>query len=875
MTSAYSSIAPRLIETENKIYIVYQQNLAGYADYDGFNYQKLVYQIYDKKTESFSEVYVLDDNGYADGAFDVWTDGENAAIVYTQLDRRLNSGNEDDISDYVAALEVKTAHLTDGRFTVGGALTDDAYYDLSPRIGMVDGKLTALWVRCENNNMLGLASEEAPSSVMYSQYDNGAWSEAVAAAQDLDTVCSLELCGDSVIYIIDRNNDLLTAEDGSDSTGDRCVYTCSLGGGSSVALADGAYHGITEIDGAPAYLCENALYFFDGTPVLAEGTALPENYRMLEGEDGRVRAILYTANTEYGEDRVGSNVYGIFRDGDRFGSPVPLTDLGADVFVSSFDAADMGEGMLLSILTTSYDYVGGGEYEQYTTVNTFDVCYMAYPCGYTLGNISYMPEGFSLDADITATVEITNNGIAALDALPVSVSRGNESFAVTLDGYFDSEGNEIGDALPSGMTGYLRIRFAPEGASSTPYNVKVDGAEYCINAWESDLAVFGKHVIVGGQHRVIVNVTNLGYIESAQTTLSVSASDESYIVEPLARGEGQYFTIPIASSQADESILVTLTLDADGEHVTANNTAQVLTSPSADIYHELGTLGVWLSASECVIDRNRMADITIEYDNYYTVSSITVDGVVYRSDSGAYTLTDGAILLSGAYFASVLADGTYSVSVSFSDGGSGAYTSETELAVTRFYDVSFDVDGDVSVFRTEQGAMPEIPEHVGKRADAQYTYTFAGWDADGDGAADVLGAATADISYVAIYTRERNSYTVTWMVDGERYREEYAYGELPVFTGSTEKHSDVRVYDFAGWSKEITAVEGNVTYVAEYSAYRFGDYDRDGALSNVDLTMLVRYLSGFNMEGIHSINGDGSINNRDAITLIQKLSEWE
>ena len=232
-------------------------------------------------------------------------------------------------------------------------------------------------------------------------------------------------------------------------------------------------------------------------------------------------------------------------------------------------------------------------------------------------------------------------------------------------------------------------------------------------------------------------------------------------------------------------------------------------------------------------------------------------------------------MLSGAFFAAALADGTYPVTVSFSDGASGEYTASTDLRVTRYYDVAFDVDGESAVYRTEQGILPELPSRTHKSADAEYTYTFAGWDSDGNGTADAVTAAEADTRYVALYTAERNSYTVTWMVDGERYREVYEYGEMPVFTGSTEKYSDTRGYDFAGWSREITAVECDVTYVAEYSAYRFGDYDRDGALSNTDLTLLVRYLSGFEAEGIHSLDGDGRINNRDAILLIQKLSEWE
>jgi hypothetical protein len=55
--------------------------------------------------------------------------------------------------------------------------------------------------------------------------------------------------------------------------------------------------------------------------------------------------------------------------------------------------------------------------------------------------------------------------------------------------------------------------------------------------------------------------------------------------------------------------------------------------------------------------------------------------------------------------------------------------------------------------------------------------------------------------------------------------------------------------------------------------YSTGDYDSDGTVTNVDITLLVRYLSGVDI-GVEAVdlNGDGKINNRDAIYLIKVVA---
>ena len=107
------------------------------------------------------------------------------------------------------------------------------------------------------------------------------------------------------------------------------------------------------------------------------------------------------------------------------------------------------------------------------------------------------------------------------------------------------------------------------------------------------------------------------------------------------------------------------------------------------------------------------------------------------------------------------------------------------------------------------GATPKKP------GDAQYSYTFTGWDKK-------LTNVTSSFSTKAQYSSATNSYTVTWEnYDGTVLETDsnVAYGTVPTFDGGdpakpgTAQHS----YSFAGWSPAVVAVTGDATYTAQFS----------------------------------------------------------
>ena len=115
----------------------------------------------------------------------------------------------------------------------------------------------------------------------------------------------------------------------------------------------------------------------------------------------------------------------------------------------------------------------------------------------------------------------------------------------------------------------------------------------------------------------------------------------------------------------------------------------------------------------------------------------------------------------------------------------------------------------------EYGAMPKFEGvEPTKAADAQYTYTFKGWDKD---YTEVKGNQT----YVAVYEKTTNKYTVKWVdEDGTTLidQKDYEYGAMPKFEGvEPTKAADAQyTYTFKGWDKDYTEVKGNQTYVAVY-----------------------------------------------------------
>lgn len=144
----------------------------------------------------------------------------------------------------------------------------------------------------------------------------------------------------------------------------------------------------------------------------------------------------------------------------------------------------------------------------------------------------------------------------------------------------------------------------------------------------------------------------------------------------------------------------------------------------------------------------------------------------------------------------------------------------TFTATVNKYKITF-LNYDSTILQASEWEYGQTPAYTGetpiKPADAQYTYTFTGWD-------KTISSVTGEATYVAQFTNSTNSYTIT--VEGENGVTTgggtYQYGTEVTITATPNT-----CYKFVKWSdgdtnatRQIT-VTGTTTYTAIFEKIQY------------------------------------------------------
>lgn len=128
------------------------------------------------------------------------------------------------------------------------------------------------------------------------------------------------------------------------------------------------------------------------------------------------------------------------------------------------------------------------------------------------------------------------------------------------------------------------------------------------------------------------------------------------------------------------------------------------------------------------------------------------------------------------------------------------------------YTITLDANGgsvEQSEFSVKKGKTLELPEL------SREGYIFDGWY-NGETLWTTDEKVSKDTELIAKWTAKK--YTITFVVNGIEYAEEFAYDTTPSFTGDlTKTPTTTKEYTFSGWNPEITTVTGNATYTAQFS----------------------------------------------------------
>ena len=297
-----------------------------------------------------------------------------------------------------------------------------------------------------------------------------------------------------------------------------------------------------------------------------------------------------------------------------------------------------------------------------------------------------------------------------------------------------------------------------------------------------------------------------------------------------------------------EANTYTLTYDLDGgewENDTTytypkkyNEEVEVKADPTKEGY----TFAGWTSA-EVKVENGKFTmpaknvTLTAKWNiNKYTVTWKNDDGSVLRTDKNVEYGTmpnygSNPTKAADAQYTYTFKGWTPEVS---KVTGNAVYTAVYEKTTNK-YTVTWKND-DGSVLRTdknvEYGTMPNYGANPTKAADAQYTYTFKGWTPE-------VETVTGDATYKATYTKEANTYTLTYDLDGGEWENDTTYTYPKKYNEEVEVKADPTKegYTFVGWmSAEVEVVNGkftmpakDVTLKAQWKANIYNvTYDLDG-----------------------------------------------
>ena len=206
--------------------------------------------------------------------------------------------------------------------------------------------------------------------------------------------------------------------------------------------------------------------------------------------------------------------------------------------------------------------------------------------------------------------------------------------------------------------------------------------------------------------------------------------------------------------------------------------------------------------------------------NTYTITWENEDGTVLETDEdveyGETPTYDGETPTKASTAQYSYAFNGWSPAISEVQGNItyvATYEATTQTYFVHWLNGNIILETDVDV---EYGTIPTYDgETPTKESTAQYSYTFTGWDPE-------VSAITGDTEYTAQFSETTRSYTITWNnFDNSTLKTDVdiLYGEMPVYSGDTPTKPSDESYDytFSGWSPEVSAVTGNVTYTAQFS----------------------------------------------------------
>ena len=274
-------------------------------------------------------------------------------------------------------------------------------------------------------------------------------------------------------------------------------------------------------------------------------------------------------------------------------------------------------------------------------------------------------------------------------------------------------------------------------------------------------------------------------------------------IEPNADGA----SVKVAGGEIDSSAGNYAILNY-GKNTKIDVTGGKLSAVNNAIMGEAGSTGAEVTVNGGEL--NGTAVINMKYGTLKVSGEPVINGSVDMGFPNGTETTATAIISGGKFSGDVVAQNTGKVEISGGvfkkevaeancaegyipvDNTDDATKADYPYTVNRAYTITWKNDDGtvIDITTVEYNTVPTHDDPT-KTADAEYTYTFAGWT-------PTVVAATEEATYTATYTKVANKYTVTYKVDGVvTGTSQIAFGEPVTAPQAPTKEG----YTFSGWSE--------------------------------------------------------------------------
>lgn len=569
--SVYANSQVQMVQMGDKLMQVYVEDD---ASRDTYNFAKLVYSVFDSRTNAWTTPKPVCDNGRFDSAPKLCSDAAgNVYVVWQKLDTKFSASNAT-LDNIMKSAEIYYARYdkAEDTFVDVAKISDDACYDFLPQICVENGGPVAYWIKNTandlthggNNALVRCAIGETPTIL----------------ANGLQQVSDLACTNGKASVLVDADGDLATAQD-------TVIATYDLTGTQLAIVDSWSYNAITYSEDTLYYTTDNEIGYLaeDGEATLIVNAFAPANLTVTD--DG----VYWNEN-----DAI---LYAKYED-DGWSQPVQLAK--NDGGMTNLDVVQTQDYTYCvynntAVLTNDDGSEAPGTTDlMFTVINKY-VDLSAYL--YEVNEQSVL-EG----EDDNVTVYVANSGNTTVNSIRVEMTD-------TL-GFETAETFDV--KLKPGEGTILTLTYTPETYENTILSVTVsdiastqektpDDNVMTQEVGLCDLLIEENGIDqIGENYFLSAVISNVSRVTANRVTVKTyfgskdSAAVDTQVFDTLANGENLHVSIPVCKDnltfEEDGTASVYVTVAArSNENMTENNTVCfVLRTSDKRCGHPLKTL---------------------------------------------------------------------------------------------------------------------------------------------------------------------------------------------------------------------------------------------------------------------------------------------